>query len=66
MAGKQLEDEVISAQLSLVQARETAALLLTDLRYELGALVVSRVNEDRVIVDDVWPQLPTKNRQARK
>jgi outer membrane protein TolC len=60
------EDEVISAQLGLLATRESAALLLTELRYELGALVLSRVDEDRVVVEEVWPALPTQSRQAMR
>ena len=49
------EDQLTSTELSLVSARQTFAVLLAQLRFEVGALVVSHRSGDRVIVDEIHP-----------
>ncbi len=49
------EEQLTSTELSLVTARETFTTLLAQLRYELGALVLTHRSDGRVVVDEIHP-----------
>jgi len=49
------QQQLISAQIALVTARQTLATLLAQLRFEIGALVEYRIEDDDVLVDEIVP-----------
>ena len=49
------EEEQTSALLSLVSAKQRYAVLLARLRYELGVLVNGRIEDGRIIIEQVDP-----------
>jgi outer membrane protein TolC len=49
------EQEQVSQLLALVAARQNLAILLSQLRFETGTLVSTRVEDDQMIVEGVQP-----------
>jgi outer membrane protein TolC len=49
------EEQVTSAQLGLVAAKQAFATLMTELRYELGNLIAFRQDQATIVVEEVQP-----------
>lgn len=49
------EDSQISAELSLVTARQKVATLVAQLRFELGDLLTYRIDKGELVIEDVRP-----------